>query len=149
MPPQKSDLGISSWGFRFGDSQPTSLAFLTETRCFGAADIEERIAAWTMVPSFNGESIQVLHYEKGQKYDSHFDYFFHEGGDVNGGNRLLTILMYLSDVELGGETVRFRFAYSVLCVLIWNKVSVYHHTEYESCYSPQISRSQPQTLAPI
>jgi len=70
-----------------------------------ASAIEARIAEWLMVPVFNGEGIQVLEYEHGQKYDSHFDYFFHKGGTDNGGNRLVTVLMYLSDVEEGGETV--------------------------------------------
>ena len=48
----------------------------------------------------------VLEYEASQKYDAHFDYFFHKEGENNGGNRMLTVLIYLSDVESGGETVR-------------------------------------------
>jgi hypothetical protein len=33
------------------------------------------------------------------------DYFFHNSGLNNGGNRYATIIAYLSDVEAGGETV--------------------------------------------
>lgn len=72
----------------------------------GGIDIESRIAEWTMVPAGQGEGMQVLKYAKSQKYDAHFDYFFHKDGTDNGGNRLLTVLLYLSDVEAGGETVR-------------------------------------------
>ncbi|KAI5021894.1 hypothetical protein ZWY2020_058624, partial [Hordeum vulgare] len=46
----------------------------------------------------HGEGLQVLHYEVGQKYESHFHYFLD-------GQRMETILMYLSDVEEGGETI--------------------------------------------
>ncbi|KAG2629705.1 prolyl 4-hydroxylase 5-like [Panicum virgatum] len=67
--------------------------------------IEKRIADYTSVPLENGEGLQVLHYQVGQKYDPHFDYT--ENGYVtkNGGPRQATLLMYLSDVEDGGETV--------------------------------------------
>lgn len=67
--------------------------------------VEKRIAMWTMLPDGNGEGIQVLHYEKTQKYDPHHDYFSFKGADDNGGNRMATVLMYLTDVEEGGETV--------------------------------------------
>ncbi|EPS60054.1 hypothetical protein M569_14750, partial [Genlisea aurea] len=67
--------------------------------------IEEKIAAWTFLPKENGESIQVLHYEPGQKYDAHYEYFHDPVNIVRGGHRIATVLMYLSDVQKGGETV--------------------------------------------
>ncbi|EFJ50167.1 hypothetical protein VOLCADRAFT_80309 [Volvox carteri f. nagariensis] len=67
--------------------------------------IETRLAMWTMLPVENGEGIQVLRYEKTQKYDPHHDYFSFEGRDANGGNRMATVLMYLATPEEGGETV--------------------------------------------
>ena len=71
------------------------------------ADIERRIAEWSHVPVEHGEGIQVLRYEKGQKYEAHMD-AFHDAfnqDDSKGGQRVATVLMYLSDVEEGGETV--------------------------------------------
>lgn len=49
----------------------------------------------------------MLRYQHGQKYDPHWDYFIDNvnGRPENGGQRILTVLMYLSDVEEGGETV--------------------------------------------
>mmetsp|Transcript_35089 Transcript_35089/g.99514 ORF Transcript_35089/g.99514 Transcript_35089/m.99514 type:complete len:348 (-) Transcript_35089:159-1202(-) len=66
--------------------------------------IEQKIAAWTLINEDQGEGIQVLKYEPTQKYDKHYDYFFHDQANDNGGNRMATVLMYLSDVESGGET---------------------------------------------
>ena len=73
--------------------------------------IEARIAAWTHVPESHGEGFQVLRYEKHQEYRAHYDYF-HDKFNVKrekGGQRMGTILMYLSDVEEGGETVFPKF----------------------------------------
>uniref|UniRef100_J3N3S1 procollagen-proline 4-dioxygenase n=1 Tax=Oryza brachyantha TaxID=4533 RepID=J3N3S1_ORYBR len=67
--------------------------------------IEKRISDYTFIPVENGEGLQVLHYEVGQKYEPHFDYFHDEFNTKNGGQRIATLLMYLSDVEEGGETV--------------------------------------------
>lgn len=67
--------------------------------------IEDRIAKWTLLPVGNGEGLQVLRYNKEQKYDAHWDYFFHKDGISNGGNRYATVLTYLADTEEGGETV--------------------------------------------
>lgn len=53
----------------------------------------------------NGEDLQVLRYEHGQKYDAHFDYFHDKVNIARGGHRIATVLMYLSNVTKGGETV--------------------------------------------
>jgi prolyl 4-hydroxylase len=66
---------------------------------------------WTLSNSYfvsgseNAESMQVLHYEIGEKYDAHFDYFHDKNNLKLGGHRIATVLMYLSDVKKGGETV--------------------------------------------
>lgn len=69
------------------------------------ARIEGRIAAWTFLPPENGEAMQVLRYELGQKYEPHFDYFHDKVNQQLGGHRIATVLMYLSYVDKGGETV--------------------------------------------
>lgn len=71
------------------------------------SDVERRIAEFSMVPIDNGEGFQILRYEQGQKYESHYDYF-HDSWNADpakGGQRVATMLMYLSDVTSGGETV--------------------------------------------
>ena len=69
--------------------------------------VEQRIADVSMVPMNNGEGLQILQYEQGQKYEPHYD-FFHDQfnkSPAHGGQRIATMLMYLSDVEEGGHTV--------------------------------------------
>lgn len=69
--------------------------------------IEKRISLVTMLPEDHGEGLQILHYQDGQKYEPHHDYFHDQfnARPENGGQRVATVLMYLSDVLEGGETV--------------------------------------------
>ncbi|KAI3520817.1 hypothetical protein L1887_10269 [Cichorium endivia] len=69
------------------------------------AGIESRISVWTFLPVENGEAMQILHYENGQKYAPHWDYFLDKTNQARGGHRIATVLMYLSNVEKGGETI--------------------------------------------
>ncbi|GAB4818415.1 hypothetical protein N2152v2_005461 [Parachlorella kessleri] len=71
------------------------------------ADIEHRIAHESLFPAGNQEPMQVLLYkgEENGKYDGHYDAFFDQQSMENGGNRVATMLLFLSDVEEGGETV--------------------------------------------
>ncbi|KAH7523468.1 hypothetical protein FEM48_Zijuj06G0014500 [Ziziphus jujuba var. spinosa] len=86
-------------------------------------DIEKRIADFTFIPVEHGEGLQVLHYEVGQKYDAHFDYFLDEFNTKNGGQRIATLLMYLSDVEEGGETVFPSAKGNISSVPWWDELS--------------------------
>ncbi|KAJ8429888.1 hypothetical protein Cgig2_032881 [Carnegiea gigantea] len=83
----------------------SSGAFLKRGQDKIIRNIEKRIADFTFIPVEHGEGLQVLHYGEGQKYESHFDCFFDNYNVKNGGQRIATVLMYLSDVEEGGETV--------------------------------------------
>ncbi|WOL03973.1 hypothetical protein Cni_G12693 [Canna indica] len=67
--------------------------------------IEKRVATWTFLPEENAESMQILHYELGEKYEPHFDYFHDQTNQQFGGHRVATVLMYLSNVQKGGETI--------------------------------------------
>lgn len=67
--------------------------------------IEKRIADFTFIPVEHGEGLQVLQYKESEKYEAHYDYFHDAFNTKNGGQRIATVLMYLSNVEEGGETV--------------------------------------------
>lgn len=73
------------------------------------ATLEKRIAAVLNWPVENGEGLQVLRYATGGEYRAHFDYFDPDQPGSrkqmeSGGQRVGTMLMYLSDVEAGGGT---------------------------------------------
>ena len=72
--------------------------------------IEARIARLLNWPARNGEGLQVLRYGKGAQYRPHHDYFDPaEPGTANilkrGGQRVATLIMYLSEPEKGGATI--------------------------------------------
>ncbi|CAM6087606.1 unnamed protein product [Calypogeia fissa] len=98
---------IDSDGNSVEDEVRTSLGtFLHHAQDVIVKRIEDRIAAWTFLPPENGESIQVLRYQYGQKYEPHTDFFNDEyNAKARGGHRMGTVLMYLSDVTKGGETM--------------------------------------------
>jgi prolyl 4-hydroxylase len=71
--------------------------------------IEERIAQLTSIPVINGEGLQVLRYSGGGHYRTHCDWFDpnYKGNKPvleHGGQRIMTVIMYLNDVQKGGET---------------------------------------------
>ncbi|KAL3685679.1 hypothetical protein R1sor_003701 [Riccia sorocarpa] len=67
--------------------------------------VEERMAKATMIPKEHGEAFNVLRYEIGQKYNSHYDVFNPAEYGPQKSQRMASFLLYLSDVEEGGETM--------------------------------------------
>eukprot|EP00568_Trieres_chinensis_P017570 CAMPEP_0183323066 /NCGR_PEP_ID=MMETSP0160_2-20130417/73452_1 /TAXON_ID=2839 ORGANISM="Odontella Sinensis, Strain Grunow 1884" /NCGR_SAMPLE_ID=MMETSP0160_2 /ASSEMBLY_ACC=CAM_ASM_000250 /LENGTH=275 /DNA_ID=CAMNT_0025490361 /DNA_START=103 /DNA_END=931 /DNA_ORIENTATION=+ len=68
-----------------------------------ATNIRERIFEITGLGDRNAELFQLLKYEVGQFYWEHHDYIVPEK-NLPSGPRVLTVFMYLNDVEEGGET---------------------------------------------
>lgn len=71
--------------------------------------IEKRCATLMNRPVENGEGFQVLNYQVDGEYRPHFDFFDPalKGSRkhlANGGQRVSTMVIYLNDVESGGET---------------------------------------------
>ena len=72
-------------------------------------DLSLRVAEVVGIPLENAESLQIVHYAESQQYAPHFDAWdaATERGQrcmVKGGQRMVTCLMYLNDVEEGGGT---------------------------------------------
>lgn len=74
------------------------------------AKLDHRIAEVMSWPIENGEGLQILRYSIGGEYKPHFDYFppSDPGSQAHlakGGQRVSTLVMYLNDVQAGGETI--------------------------------------------
>ena len=72
--------------------------------------IDVRVSKLMGWPVTHGEGLQILHYNLGGEYKPHFDYFPpNEAGSTKhmsvGGQRVSTMVVYLNDVETGGETI--------------------------------------------
>jgi prolyl 4-hydroxylase len=57
----------------------------------------------TQIPKNNSEALQMLKYEVGEFYKSHHD-FLKNSEEKQPGVRILTMYLYLNDVEKGGGT---------------------------------------------
>eukprot|EP01139_Manchomonas_bermudensis_P000453 Amastigsp_a448_68.p1 type:complete len:425 gc:universal Amastigsp_a448_68:1323-49(-) len=69
-----------------------------------------RVGGMVRAPFSLSGGLQVIRYYPGQHYHAHYDYFppenyASEPDYFHGRNRFITVLMYLNDVEEGGETV--------------------------------------------
>ncbi|XP_042427862.1 probable prolyl 4-hydroxylase 9 [Zingiber officinale] len=110
----KSRLRPSTLALRKGETEENTQGIRTSSGTFLSASedssgvlhqIEEKIARATMIPREHGESFNVLRYEIGQKYACHYDAFNPAEYGPQKSQRVASFLLYLSDVDEGGETM--------------------------------------------
>ncbi|KAI9909852.1 hypothetical protein PsorP6_010622 [Peronosclerospora sorghi] len=97
------------------DWRTSTTYFLSSSAHPKLHEIDQRVADLTKVPIAHQEDLQVLRYEKTQKYDQHTDYFPAEQHrksphvlemiDHGYKNRMITVFWYMSDVAKGGHTI--------------------------------------------
>ena len=72
-------------------------------------EVSKRLSILVQMPIRNAGMFQVVHYERGTEYKPHFD-SFDQSTELGkkywepGGQRMITALIYLNDVEDGGAT---------------------------------------------
>lgn len=106
-------------GGRYSDGRTNALTWIDHDSDPVVMTVVERISAVVGLPRTHAESLQVIHYERGQEYRPHFDAYdltTDKGRRycARGGQRLVTTLAYLSDVPAGGETGFPRLGLDVL-----------------------------------
>ncbi|CAN0917924.1 Probable prolyl 4-hydroxylase 9 [Linum grandiflorum] len=110
----KPHLKPSTLALRKGETEESTEGVRTSSGVFLSASeddtgvldvIEEKIARASMIPRAHGEAFNILRYEVGQKYDSHYDAFNPSEYGPQKSQRVASFLLYLSDVEVGGETM--------------------------------------------
>ena len=83
------------------------------------ARIDARVSALMRMPLENGEGLQVLHYTPGTHSSPHFDFLIpgnaaNQASIARSGQRVSTMVIYLNDVSVGGETVFPEIGLSVV-----------------------------------
>lgn len=95
------------------EDRTSKSAYLHEVESKITANIRKRAADFLKKKDQEIEGLQVVHYEEGQKFNPHHDYFDRSqksGRDAiaTAGQRVATFFVYLNDLDpqaLGGETM--------------------------------------------
>lgn len=91
------------------DVRTNQVTFLRHSRDKRVQALVARVSELIGMPASHAESLQMIYYQQGQQYEPHYDTFNADdpGQRVflgKSGQRLVTALMYLCDVDAGGET---------------------------------------------
>jgi len=94
-----------SHGSRVASGRTSSNTWCQE-KCYNntkATNVIQRLSNLTGIDEMNSEYLQLLQYEPGQFYSTHHDYIDYHT-QRQSGVRILTMYLYLNDVEAGGGT---------------------------------------------
>lgn len=94
----------------FADYRTSKSAWLDESHDVLVEVMNRRIDAYTGLNMETAEKLQVANYGMGGHYETHFDFARRTKAKERemlkeNGNRIATVLFYMSDVERGGATV--------------------------------------------
>ena len=106
---QRSKIGATR---EVNELRTSSSMFFQESENEIITRVEKRISSIMNIPIEHGEGIQILKYTPGQEYKAHYDFFSSTSKAAN-NNRISTLVMYLNDVEQGGETFFPKLNFSV------------------------------------
>lgn len=106
---QRSKIGAAH---EVNEIRTSSSMYFQENETDLITTIEKRVSSIMNIPIEHGEGIQILKYTPGQEYKSHYD-FFSSSSKAAKNNRISTLIMYLNDVEEGGETFFPELNFSV------------------------------------
>ena len=113
------------------DERTSSTVFLNWTYHPFFKEIDQKIVDAMQLHPFIGEGMMGQKYEIGQFYKAHSDYFLDEDLKIYtemGGQRSWTTMLYLNDVEEGGEThftnVNIKMKPKEGTLLAWNNRNI-------------------------
>lgn len=108
-------------------------AFLKDTESTLLANVGRRVSQMTLLNYKSAEDLQVVNYGIGGQYEAHYDCIKENEEDIFAhlglGNRVATVLFYMSDVEKGGATA---FPYINLAVHPKKGTAVFWYSLFSS-----------------
>jgi prolyl 4-hydroxylase len=128
---------------RSSDRRTNRVRWITHDQTPITAQIAERARGLVGIPLSHAEKFQLIHYDQEQEYQAHFDAFDPamargQRNWVRGGQRMVTLLAYLNEVDSGGHTSFPKLELSVAPTP--GKALIFYN-----CY-PNTSRRHPHTL---
>ena len=117
------------------------------------ADIDRRICALLGIHSSYSEITQGQHYKPGEEFKVHTDFF--EGPTLEEhtreqGQRTYTFMVYLNDVELGGETEFIKLKQTIKpkkgMAIIWNSLNQDGSNNYNTLHQAHPVRSGTKSI---